>query len=501
MKKKFVKLNNNDNYLSLGNIIRYIKNESSNKILATQTEIFCAIFNIEDANDSTVNNYSVGYRPIGEQYKNIYYNYQKEINKNKIILLPNIINILSIIEGKIINSNTKLEEINQNKKLYNIIINLYNIAKNDKDVSLEFTNKIKNNINNNDLYNAFCSILFYSILEKKQPIYLDNVVKNAIENMINNTNISINDLEKILEVEFMDGINYTYKIKQMARDDNPYALFSLAMMEYNGEITGIPRYNKCYDYLKKAATSGHPRANFMIANLIYNNKIGSKTKEDLELAWNHLNQAIEYGSIAAINTMGLAYLNGYIPNEEKNIERAISLFEEAASYNYTYAYNNLGKIYETNNNIDKAIEYYLLSANLEESWACNKIGKYYLDKKDYKQAFKYFNKGIDSPIKIQCPWNKYNLAKYFYLTGNYEINIEKDINKAISLLKEITIIESYILLFYIAINNNDKENIYLYKEKIENHPNYNNKIKKEIETTLNQYLRNKLNIDVIINKY
>lgn len=500
MKKKYVKLNNNDNYLSLGNIIRYIKNESSNKILATQTEIFCAIFNIEDANDSTVNNYSVGYRPIGEYYKNIYYNYQKEIINNNLILLPNIINILSIVEGKIIKKDTKLDEINQNKKLYNIINNLYNIAKNDKDVSLEFTNKIKSYIDKQDLYNAFSSILFYSILEKKQPIYLDNIVKSTIENIINNTNISINDLENILEVEFMDGINYTYKIKKMASDNNPYALFTLAMMEYNGEITGKARYNKCYDYLKKASLSGHPRANFMIANLIYNNKIGSKTKEDLELAWHHLNKAIEYGSIAAINTMGLAYLNGYTPNKEKNINKAISLFEEAASYNYTYAYNNLGKIYETNNNIDKAIEYYLLSANLEESWACNKIGKYYLDKKDYKQAFKFFNKGIDSPIKIQCPWNKYNLAKYFYLTGNYEINIEKDINKAISLLKEITIIESYILLFYIAINNNDKENIYLYKEKIENHPDYNNKIKKEIENNLNIYLNNKLNIDDILNK-
>ena len=95
MNKKFVKLKNNDNNLSLGNIIRYIKNKSENKLMATQTEIFCAIFNVEDANDSTVNNYSVGYRAIGNDYKNIFIKYKKEIVNNKDILLPNIINILS----------------------------------------------------------------------------------------------------------------------------------------------------------------------------------------------------------------------------------------------------------------------------------------------------------------------------------------------------------------------------------------------------------------------
>ena len=85
----------------------------------------------------------------------------------------------------------------------------------------------------------------------------------------------------------------------------------------------------------------------MIASLIYNKKIGNLEQEDLKKAWYHLNIAIEAGSIAAINTMGLAYLKGYVPNQKANINKAIELFTKASEHNYAYAYNNLGKIYET----------------------------------------------------------------------------------------------------------------------------------------------------------
>ena len=504
MKKKFVKLNNNDNNLSLGNIIRYIKLEADNKVLATQTEIFCAIFDIEDANDSTVNNYCIGYRSIGNEYKDIYINYKK--NSNQYILFNTIINIISIMEGKInIDIENELDFINNNKHLSNLLFNLYNLAKNDNDINHEFINTLKNNINNNNLYEATKDILFYAILEKKQPVYVDNIVKKSIETIINNTNISINDLENFLNAEFMDGINYTYKIKKMANDNNPYALFSLAMMEYNGEMIGYTRYNRCYEYLKKAASCGHPRANFMIAHLIYNSKIGSKTNDDLNLAWTHLVIAKEAGSVAAINTMGLAYLNGYVPNEDKNIKKAFDLFKEAANYNYTYAYNNLGFIYENKKEYKKAFEYYLESANLSESWACNKIGYFYLNgigtQKDLKKAFEYFNLGIDSPIKIQCLWNKYNLAKYFYLNGCYEANIEINVEKSISLLEDICydLIEASILLFYIAIKNKDLDKILYYKSIIENNDDFNDIIKNEIENKMKLISISKINIDNIIN--
>ena len=46
MKNNYIKLNNNLNHLSLGNILNIIKNNSKNKSSAIQTEIFCIIFNI-----------------------------------------------------------------------------------------------------------------------------------------------------------------------------------------------------------------------------------------------------------------------------------------------------------------------------------------------------------------------------------------------------------------------------------------------------------------------
>ena len=46
--KKYLKMNHNNNQLSLGNTCDIIKKLSKNKLLATQTNIFCAIFNAQN---------------------------------------------------------------------------------------------------------------------------------------------------------------------------------------------------------------------------------------------------------------------------------------------------------------------------------------------------------------------------------------------------------------------------------------------------------------------
>ena len=56
MEKKFIKMNNNINQLSLGNLIKIIKKNSINKHLASQAEIFCIIFEVDDVNESTIKN-------------------------------------------------------------------------------------------------------------------------------------------------------------------------------------------------------------------------------------------------------------------------------------------------------------------------------------------------------------------------------------------------------------------------------------------------------------
>ena len=376
--QKYIKLNNNDNHLSWGNLSRIIKENTVNKTSALQTEIFCTIFNIDNINDTTVNNYCVGYRSINSEYKEIFIKYKNKYNRNKNILIDTIINLLSIIDGNIYafdNINEALIFINDNKNLKNIITKLYNIAKNDKDTPRALITNLNNYINNSNLYEAFCNILFYVILEKKQPIYEEDLKKQVIENILSNTSISANELEEYLNLKFTEGINYNYRLNNLVNNNNAYACFELGINEYKGYIKGYPRYDISYELFYKASLANHPTAMFMIAYMYINKLIGSGKKEELTIAYEYLNKAISLGNIAALNTLGLMYLNGIYPLN-KNIESAIYYFEKAANNNYAYSYNNLGKIYENEKKYKEAFRCYLESANLGESWAANKIGEF-----------------------------------------------------------------------------------------------------------------------------
>lgn len=161
--KKYIRMNNNDNHLSWGNLSRIIKENTINKTSALQSEIFCIIFNIDSINDTTVNNYCIGCRAINNSYKEIFIKYNNQYQKNKYCLIPNIINLISIIDGKIYYNTTvtsSLNLINNNTNLKNIVLKLYNISKNDKDVSLSLINNLKSFIDSNNLYETICEILF-----------------------------------------------------------------------------------------------------------------------------------------------------------------------------------------------------------------------------------------------------------------------------------------------------------------------------------------------------
>jgi len=505
MEKNFIKMNDNNNHLSLGNFCRIIKETSLNKSFAGQSEIFCTIFNIDTVNDSTINNYCIGYRSIGNDYKDMFFNYREKYKKDKTYMEDIILNLASIIDGYVYTSDYKNQTfINNNKNLKNVCNKLYNIAKNDITVSNVFISKLQEYLLNNQLYKCIIEILFYIILEKKQPIYIDNIVKETIENILNNTNISINDLESFLNLQFKDGINYIYSNKKLAKENNPYACFELGLMEYKGEFTGTPRYNKAFEYFNIVSKYNHPRANYFIGKMLIDNKIGESTKENIELGLKYLKTAEQLGSIAALNTLGLHYLN-----TTKNKKTAISYFNKAIKYNYVYAYNNLGKIYEIEKKYDKAFEYYIQSANMEESWACNKVGECYRlgigTKKDLKKAFYYYNLGLNVPIKLLENWCKFNLAKYFYLNGNFEANIEKNEDIAIAYLKDASdnnIIDASIELIYYYSNKYFQtknteylKNIYTYINIVETNPKYNNTYKEMIEDNLKK-IKEKKEIDI-----
>lgn len=479
----YIKLNNNDNHLSLGNLFNIIKKLSKNKYSAIQSELFCIIFNIDSISETTVNNYCTGLRSINHIYKQTYIIYKKKYQDNHNILIPTINNILSIIDGYIYNLNT-IKELNNTDSIKNLVNNIRPLVKNDIYVPQKLKNEILTNIKSNNYYEALSLILFFIILDKKQPLYIEEEVKETIENISRNTNISINDLKKFLEIKFKEGISLIPSLKKLAEENNPYALHELGNLEYNGLIKGYPRYEEAYNYHKKAANFDHPTSNWMLAHMIINKKIGSLSKEDINIAWNYLQKAKSLDSISSLNTIGICYLKGYNKNEEINIDKAIKYFELAAKQNYVYSYNNLGKIYEEKKDYETAFNYYLLSANKEESWACNKIAEYYRQgiyvEKNLEKAFYYYTLGANSPITNRCAWNIYNLVKYFYLKGNSNLGIKKDIDKSISLLKEI---ENFIYT--------DELFLYSYYEKYIENPIYISEV--------NYYL-NKLNNSIILNK-
>ena len=499
----YIKLNNNHNHLSLGNLFNSIKKIAINKSSAVQSELFCIIFNIDNISDTTVGNYATGYRAIGSDYKQIYLNYKKHYENNKNILLSTINNLVSIMDGYIYDIKTE-EEINQKESLIKLCHQLHTYVKNDLYVPTSLKKELLNYLNNQNYYEFICQVLFFIILDKKQPLYESDLVNETIEEILDNTNMSINDLKNYLEVEFKEGISLIPSLKKLADNNNPYALHELGNLEYNGYIAGYPRYDIAYDYHLKAANYNHPTSCWMIAHMILNKKIGSLSKDDISIAWNYLEKAYKLNSISAINTIGLCYLNGYTKNNKKDINLAIKYFKEAADKKYIYAYNNLGKIYEINKDYNKAIEYYTLSANEENSWACNKLGLFYYEgkhtKKDIKKAFEYFTIGASAPITTRINWNIYNLIKLFYLKGSATLNIQKDIPKAINMLdtiKDFNPANELYLYCYYELYLEKKEKKYL--DKVNYYLNILNtsidkNYKKEIENTLNNIYQNNIKI-------
>lgn len=501
----YIKLNNNDSHLSLGNVFNIIKKQSVNKTSAIQTELFCILFSIDNISETTVGNYCTGYRAIGSNYKQIYLNYKKKYQSNKNILIPTINNLISIIDGYIYDITT-ISEINDSKSLKKLCKSLNILVKNDLHVPTSLKKTLLNYLSNDNYYEYICEVLFFIILEKKQPLYEEDLVNETIEEILSKTNISLNDLKKYLQIEFKEGISFIPSLKKLAKENNPYALYQLGNLEYRGRITGYPRYEEAYNYHKQAANFNHPTSYWMLAHMILNKKIFKRNKEDILLAWEYLNKAISLNSVSALNTIGICYLKGYTPEEKKDEKKAIFYLKKAASQNYIYAFNNLGKIYEDRKDFAKAFEYYEKSANEEESWACNKLGLYYYNgiyvKKDIQKAYNYFNIGASSPIDTRCPWCIYNLVYLFYLYGNSYLGIKKDLDKSLNLLnmiKDNPISNELFLYCYYELYLDNKKEEYL--NKIKHYLNIlntscNKNKKEEIEKVLNDIYQKKIIINL-----
>ena len=396
MKKHYVKMNDNKKYLSLGNIISCIKRVSNNKS-GMQLEIFSSIFDVNNINTTTVNNYCIGIRAIGLEYRKSFSDKYLLYKENNNAFINVVLSIISILDDRVylLNENS-LDEINNNTKLKEVINELLTIANNDKNVSKQFINNIKTM----NSYDSIIELLNYAINVNKQPIYIQNI----------NIEINKSELNEYLKVKLYYGQSYISSLIYLSNKDNMYASADLGSLWFDGAITGEVDYQKSYEYYLKAANKNHPKACWMIANLILTKRV----KYNFNTMWKYLNKAIELGSAAGYNTMGLCYKNGITPDNKKDIDEAIKYFKLSSELGYVFAFNNLGYIYENNNDIENAIKYYKISADMNDSWALNKVGEYYRKNNDLDKAFIYYSKSIESPLKERSAFGYYNLAEYYY---------------------------------------------------------------------------------------
>lgn len=426
-------MNEDKNYLSLGNIFESIKELSTNKKTAMQAEIFCSVFNTNDINNTTVNNYCIGYRPISIEYKKIYYDLIEKYKSNYEIFLPIVISIINILEDHI-NQEKDLMFVNNNYKLNRLCNELVIIAKNDEHLNNEYIKKMESKIKDNNLYEVIVNLLIYAIIENNQPVYIQNI----------NFKINKNELEDYLKIKLYEGVSYIRSLQELSKKNNMYANAELGSLEFSGLVSGLADYNKSYNYYLKAALKNHPKACFMVAYLIVNKKVS----DNYDLALKYLEQAILYDSSAALNMMGNLYNKGII--KKKNIERAIFYYTKSADLGYVYAFNNLGLIKEKEEKYGEALYYYKISADLGESWALNKVGEHYRKTKDLETAYLYYIKSSECPISERNFYSYYNLAKYYYLKDNK--NYEKGI-KYLIIAKENNIDEADKLLKSLEENN------------------------------------------------
>ena len=506
MAKQYIKLNDNDENLSLGNLFRLIKEMAKNRVSALQSELFCILFSVESVNDTTVNNYCVGCRSIGSDYKQIYINREKRYKKNHGEFANTILDILNILDGVIHNVSVDIIDfINNNESAYGLARKLYNLAKNDRQVSPDFRNKIYHLLEDMKVYDCLVEEIIYVVLYKKQPLYEDELKREVLENVLNDTSISSVSLQEYLSLKLREGINFDYSMKKLSENGNAYASFELGSDEYYGHVTGKPRYSKALSYLKMAAEESHASANYMVGNIYIRGLVGNKGKEELDKGYKYLLKALELGNVAAANLIGNMYYEGVYPLD-KDIEKAKEYYSKAAASDYVFAINNLGKIAEKNGNLEEAYEYYLRSADLGESWACNKMGEAYrtgILEQDVNKAFTYYNKAIDANYRVLCFYAYYNLAKYYYMNG-YDL-IAADNNKAIEYLKiasDNDVIEASMELFFIYAKEYAKkkdqynyDKLMHYKKVIEGHKKYNKEIKDSIEYRLNE-IRNRKEISI-----
>lgn len=200
-------------------------------------------------------------------------------------------------------------------------------------------------------------------------------------------------------------------------------------------MSGSRDYNQAFIWYKRAAEAGNGKAMYRIGRFYAN---GTAVKKDTETAFSwyekaaqannvdglytvgsyydrgkvvdenkvtavdYYQRAVDLGSAPAMNALGTLYLKGK-GGVEKDVNKALPLFEKAADLNNMKACVNAGDCYVDGSGTEidykKALEYYKKAADLGSKDGCDKVGDMYTNgygvKKDLDKAAEWYNKTIN----------------------------------------------------------------------------------------------------------
>lgn len=178
----------------------------------------------------------------------------------------------------------------------------------------------------------------------------------------------------------------------------------------------------------------------VLTQIGYGLETGSVFQKNLDMAFIAYERAADGADPQGINNLGWMYLNGY--GCDRDVEKAIELFEEAAELKNTTAMVNLGNIYEDDiydfvlQDYDKAFHWYSKAADLGDpkGWF-NVANMYHYGRgveQNYEKAFEIFSALYEEGDKSTCFYmglyhqmgfaveQNYKKAFYYYKIGHTE---------------------------------------------------------------------------------
>lgn len=217
-------------------------------------------------------------------------------------------------------------------------------------------------------------------------------------------------------------------------------------LELDGGL-GLGGPRKAYEWALKGAEKDDPWAQYVLGICYlyaYNNKSSygrNATKEETELALKYLSKAAESGVAKAQAKLADLYLKG--DKVQKDLNKAISLYEKAARQNDIKVLVPLGDLYEEQGEYKRSYHNFLKAANKKDPYATFRLALHYAYSYNSQysggtsraDSLRNAQKGLrllhkaDSLGNVNAAW----FIGYFHQLG---VGVNKNIGKAIEYYKK-----------------------------------------------------------------